>query len=203
MRKLLISIRQAIKRARVWIISIFLIYCLSCSIGIILSHQGNHFALNIRDKIVNKALTSDKASKDYQKGNKLRAAVYDFCGNLFLGAVPQTVMGLGIIIPFITVPVQGWIAGIVSVDNEHQSRLRNIRSAAYYLIVLLLQFIPYSIAIGSGVKFGVDCYNYNKMHNSGLFHYKIKKESLTDLGYIFIAVIPLFFIASCFEFLSK
>jgi hypothetical protein len=203
MKRLFTSILLAIKRAKVQIILVFFIYCISCSAGILMSHLGNQFSLNTRDKIVKKAYHSDKASINYQKGKNLSAALFDFSGNLFFGAVPQTAMGLSIVIPFITVSIQGWIGGIVSVDNNHLSRFNNIKSTLYYIIVILLQFIPYSIAIGSGIKFGLDCYTYNKSLNFKLFNYKFKKESLIDLGYVFIAVIPLFFIASLFEFLSS
>ena len=112
MKRLFTLILPAIKRAKVQIISIFIIYCISCSAGILMSHLGNQFALKTRDNIVNKAYNSDKASIDYQKGENLSAALLDFSGNLFLGAVPQTAMGLSIIIPYITVPIQGWIGGI-------------------------------------------------------------------------------------------
>jgi hypothetical protein len=64
-----------------------------------MSHSGNHFALNYRDKIVGQSLKTNKASENYQKGNGFTAALYDFEGNLFLGAVPQTVLGFTVIMP--------------------------------------------------------------------------------------------------------
>ena len=36
----------------------------------------------------------------------------DFGGNLFFGAIPQTLMGLSVIIPYISTTIQGWIGGI-------------------------------------------------------------------------------------------
>jgi hypothetical protein len=33
-------------------------------------------------------------------------------------------------------------------------------------------------------------------------NFKVHKDSILDLGYVYILVVPLFFIASCFEFLS-
>ncbi len=165
-------------------------------------HNGNDFALSCRDKIVGKALTTDKASLSYQKGNNFSAALHDFKGNLLFGAIPQTLMGLGIIVPYFTVPKQGWIGGIVSVNSEHKSRFENFKSTFYYFLVLLLQFIPYSLAIGAGIKFGIDFYNYNKIHGWLMWKYKIQKSSLIDLGYVYLLVIPLFFFASCFEFMS-
>jgi hypothetical protein len=39
-------------------------------------------------------------------------------------------------------------------------------------------------------------------NNVTIWKYKIQKTSLIDLGGVYILVVPLFFIASCFEFLS-
>jgi hypothetical protein len=165
-------------------------------------HNGNKFALSYRDKIVGKAVETSKTSINYQKGENFSAAINDFAGNLFLGAIPQTFMGLGIVVPYFTASKQGWVGGIVSVNSEHKSRFNNFKSTFYYFFVLLLQFIPYSLAIGSGIKFGIDFYNYNKMQGWSMWKYKIQRKWLTDLGYVYLLVIPLFFIASCFEFMS-
>lgn len=168
-----------------------------------MSQNGNSFALAYGDKMVGRAMETDQASINYQKGNRFSAALIDFGGNLFLGAVPQTLMGLGVVIPYFTVSVQGWIGGIVSVDSEHKSRFKNFKSTFYYFFVLLLQYIPYSLAIGAGIKCGIDFYNNNKKMNSLLiWKYRIPKTSLIDLGLVYILVVPLFFIASCFEFIS-
>jgi hypothetical protein len=203
MKKVFDSIYLAVKRCKIYVLSIFITYCISCSIGILLSHNGNKFALSYRDKIVDKAIHADKASLAYQKGNNFSAAIIDFSGNLFLAAIPQTLMGFSIIFPYFTASIQGWIGGIVSVDSEHKSRFTNFKSTFYYFLVLLLQFIPYSLAIGAGVKCGIDFYNNNKLNGWSVRKYKIQKSSLRDLAYIYILVVPLFFIASCFEFISS
>jgi len=203
MKKKLDLIYSAVKRCKLYVLTIFLTYCISCFIGIIMVHNGNALALSYRDKIVGQAIKTDKAAINYQKGNNFSAALFDFGGNLFLGAVPQTVMGFGIVIPYFSTSVQGWVGGIVSIDSERKSRFDNYKSAFYYLFVLLLQFIAYSLAIGAGIKCGIDFYNNNNKKNSWLiWKYKIQKESLLDLGLVYILVIPIFFIASCFEFLS-
>ena len=167
-----------------------------------MAHNGNSYALAYGDSLVAHAVKSDKASIDYLKGENFSAALADFSGNLVLGAVPQTLAGLSIVIPFYTVAKQGWVGGIVSVDNKHQSRLTKFKSACYYFLVLLLQYIPYSLAIGAGIKLGVDFYNHNKIHSWYIWKFGIPKASLADLGYVYLLVIPLFFIASCFEFFS-
>jgi hypothetical protein len=165
-------------------------------------HKGNSFAISYRDKIVGKALTTDSASINYQKGKYFSAALRDFSGNLLYGAIPQTFLGFGIVIPYFTVSKQGWIAGIVSINSEHKSRFKNFKSTFYYFFVLLLQFLPYSLAIGSGIKFGVDFYTDNKMHGWMIRNYRIPKQDLLDIGYVYLLVVPLFFLASCFEFMS-
>ncbi|HZY39637.1 MAG TPA: hypothetical protein VFE53_23440 [Mucilaginibacter sp.] len=192
----------AVKRCRVYVSAIFAIYCLSCFTGIMMVHNGSSYALSYRDKLVGRAQKTDKAAINYAKGKHFSAALADFSENLVLGAVPQTLAGFSIVIPFFTVAVQGWVGGIVSVDDKHQSRLAKFKPACYYFLVLLLQFIPYSLAIGAGVKCGVDFYNHNKIQGWYVWKFRIQKASLADLGYVYLFVIPLFFIASCFEFFS-
>jgi uncharacterized membrane protein SpoIIM required for sporulation len=201
--KVINLICRALKRIKVYFLSIFIIYIISVFAGIMMSHYGNHFALTYRDKIVGQSLKTNEASENYQKGNGFTAALYDFKGNLLLGAIPQTVLGFTVIIPYFSVIKQGWVGGIVSIDGDHKSRFKNIKSILYYFIVILGQLIPYSLAIGAGVKCGIDFYNDNRTTGWNIKNLKIPKTSLIDLGYIYIIVIPLFFMASCFEFLSN
>lgn len=197
------SILGALERCKIYTASVFITYCISCLIGILMSHDGNDFALGQRDRIVGAALVSDKSSLNNQSGNSFTAALYDCAGNLFYAALPQTVLGFGIVLPYGTVAYQGWVGGIVSVDNSHRSRFKNARASAYYLIVLLLQFIPFSISIGAGIKCGVDSYKHNIGVSWKLWNYRIPKPSLQDVGYVYLVSIPMFFIASNFEFLSS
>jgi len=199
MKPLFASILSSLQRCKKWIGVVAFIYCLSCLTGIILVHTNNSFSLSYRDQIVGKAVSSDKASINYISGNRFTAAVIDFSGNLF-GSVTQTIIGLSVVIPFLTVSYQGWIGGIVSVDGNHQSRLNKLKSAMYYFIVLVLQYIPYSLTIGSGIRLGIETYRMNK--SNGLLQYRIDKTGIRDVLNMYILAIPLFFIASCFEFLS-
>jgi hypothetical protein len=201
MKNFMHAVFASVKRCKVWIVTVFITYCISCLIGIIMVHTGNQLALSYRDKIVGNAIRNDEAAINYKKGNRFSAAFIDFSANLFIGSVTQTVIGLSVVIPYLTVTYQGWIGGIVSVDYNRQSRLQNFKSALYYFIVLILQFIPYSLAIGSGIKLGVETYKLSK--NSKLFQYKFDKAAIKDVLRIYILVIPFFFMASCFEFLSN
>jgi hypothetical protein len=202
MKKIFLSILASFNKCKVYIIIVFLVYCLSCLTGIIMVHTDNNFALSQRDKIVDTANQEDKASINYQKGSQFNATLYDFTGNLFFAGV-QTFMGLGIVIPYFTVAYQGWVGGIVSVNNFHKSRLKVLKSALYYVIVLLLQFIAYSMCIGTGIKAGVEIYKQNASISWKLWKYRIKKSNLIDIGNIYFISIPLFFIASLFEYYSS
>jgi hypothetical protein len=196
------SLGAALDRCKVFAASIFLTYCISCLIGILMTHTGNEFALSQRDKIVGAAVKSDKASLNYQYGNNFTAVLYDCAGNLLYAAMPQTLMGFGVVLPYFTVTYQGWIGGIVSVDDSHHTRFRNAKSSAYYLIVLLLQFLPFSLSIGAGIKCGVDLYRHNSSVGWRLWKYRFPGASLWDLGFVYLVSVPLFFLASCFEFFS-
>jgi len=193
---------EALRRCRFFILSIFATYVASCAVGIVMSHAGSDLALAQRDRIVHRAVTSDQASIDYKSGNRVSALLRDFAGNVFLSAVPQTVGGLGVVLPYFTVAYQGWVGGIVSVDGKHRSRLRTPEGATYYLLVLLLQFIPFSLCIGAGVRFGLELYRHNPQIGWRFWTYRIPRESLGDLGCAFALALPLFLAASAFEFLS-
>jgi len=193
---------KAMQRSKPFAMSIFLTYLLSSSVGIFMAHAGNRFALAQRDKTVQQALTSDRASIAYQSGNHATALVLDFAGNLFYAAIPQTVAGLGVILPYFSVAYQGWVGGVVSVDSTHRSRLRSIKATSYYFLVLLLQFIPFSLSIGAGVRCGVELYRHNADIGWRFWRYRLPRQSLVDLGCVFAVAVPLLFIASAFEFLS-
>lgn len=167
-----------------------------------MAHAGNRFALAQRDKTVQNALTSDKASIAYQSGNHATALVLDFAGNLIYAAIPQTVAGLGVILPYFSVAYQGWVGGIVSVESTRRSRLRSIKATSYYFLVLLLQFIPFSLSIGAGVRCGVELYRHNADISWRFWRYRLPRQSLVDLSWVFAVTVPLFFVASAFEFLS-
>ena len=181
--------------------SIFLVYIISCTIGSVMVHLNSSFALSIRDKIVEKAVSNDKAAINYNSGNNFKAAIIDFSGNLFLSSTVQTAMGIGIGIPYCTAFFQGWIGGIVTVDGNHKSRFSNWRSALYFLIVFILQTIAYSLCIGAGIKLGIETYKLNT--NTPILKYRLHKQSLKDIALIYILATPIFLVASLFEFCSS
>jgi uncharacterized membrane protein SpoIIM required for sporulation len=195
------SVARAIRRARSFIFTIAITYVLSILVGLVMVHIGNAFALTYRDQLVSQAM-QQKPAVAANEGDKLQAALWDFSGNLLIGAVPKTVMGLGIIFPYPWVAYQGWVGGIVSVRSDRTSRLDDPRSAAYYLLTLLLQLIPYSLAVGAGVNVGVALFRPPQYYQGAKWLGLFPKEALWDVGRIYLLVIPLFLVASLWEFLS-
>lgn len=197
------TVRRAVYRARLSILSIAATYAIAVFAGTIMAHTGNAFALNTRDAIVGKAQTSDPSLLALQHDNRLRAAVLDFGSNLFLGAVPNTIEGIAVIFPYPLVAYRGWVGGIVSVDGEHRSRFTDPREAIYYLVTLILQLIPYSLAGGAGVHLGVANLRLPSYYRHEVRLFTLPHDAVMDVLRIYALVVPLFLIASLWEFLMR
>ena len=193
---------RAVVRARRSILTIACTYALFIILGIVMVHAGNKSALGYRDQLVNDAVQRDPIAIAANQGYSIRAAFLDFAGNLALGAVPKTISGFAIIPPYAFVAYQGWIGGIVSVRNDHTSRLTNPRSAVYYLLTLILQVIPYSLATGAGVNAGVSLFRPQPVYQGEKWFGIFPQEAVRDVVRIYVLVIPLFLVASLWEFLS-
>lgn len=191
----------ALSRARLPILTVALTYALSLAVGIGMAQTGNRFALAYRDQLVAGASKSNPASLALQKGDRWTAALSDFGQNLLLGAVPRTVAGLSIVIPYPLVAYQGWVGGIVSVDKAHASRLANPREALYYIVVVLLQLIPYTLAAGAGINLGL-AYLRPHRYDQGAKWLGLPREAVRDVGRIYLLAVPLFLLASLVEFLA-
>ncbi len=196
------KIAQAISRARLPIWTIAGVYALAIFVGVLMVHGGNSLALDFRDKLVGQAAKRDPAAMENNRGNHFSAALEDFAGNLVIGSVPKAIMGMAVILPYPWVAYQGWIGGIVSVRSDHSSRLNSLRSAAYYLLTLVLQILPYSLSVGAGVNVGISLFRPAKPYQGEKFARIIPKEALRDLFRIYALATPLFFLASLWEFLS-
>lgn len=202
LRKLVASISRAVFRARYPILLTAIVYFLSVVSGMVMVHTGNEFALDYRDRLVRQALQSNPASVAYSQGNQIQAALWDFAGNLVLGALPKTVSGISVLLPYPMVIQQGWVGGIVSVRGDHTSRLDNPYSAAYYWLTLFLQLVPYSLAVGAGVNVGIAMFRTPPHYEGRKWFGILPVEAVRDAGRIYLLVIPLFFVASLWEFLS-
>ena len=196
----LTSISHALRRARVAILSIAFLYTLSLLVGTTMVQTGYQPALAYRDYIVSNA-QSDSTLVALNSGNRLGAALRDFYGNLVLGAVPNTLGGLGVIFPYPFVAYRGWIGGIVSVNNAHVSRLATFSGAFYYLTTLVLQLLPYSLATGAGVNLGLSLWR-KQTYYDGERWLGFPREAVLDVLRIYALIVPLFLVASLWEFLA-
>jgi len=194
------TIVRAVWRARIPILSIALTYAVSVTVGAVMVHAGNPFALAQRDKVIGTARAGAASLNALGEGRRLQAALLDFGGNLLRGAVPDTLGGLGVVFPYPLVAYRGWVGGIVSVNDQHASRLARADSAIYYIVTLILQLIPYSLAGGAGVNLGLSLYRRRPAYQ-GEKVLGVSKEALRDVARIYVLVIPLFFVASLWEFL--
>lgn len=167
--------------------------------GIVMAHSGNQFALNYRDRIIANARASSPILRHLNQGKPLRAAAGDAAGNL-LAASATGAAGYWAPAALPIALFRGWIGGIVSVDDRHRSRMRTFRSGSYYVCVIVLQLLPYSLAAGAGVNMGLararPVGDYAGPRFLGLPH-----EALRDAGWILLLAVPLFAVASALEFL--
>jgi hypothetical protein len=197
------SIFAAIRRARLPILTIALTYLAAVLVGIGMVHSGVAFGLNARDRIVGQAYNgSDPTTTAMQNGQPLLAALSDFSRNLLAGAVPDTLTGLGVVFPYASAAYRGWVGGVVSVDANHASRLMQPGEGIYYVVTLVLQLIPYSLAGGAGVALGLAYYRMHSGSQPAKWYHLPRLESL-DVVRIYLLVVPLFLIASLWEFLVR
>jgi hypothetical protein len=191
----------AIRRARISILTIAATYVISVAAGIAMVGTGNAAALDRRDEVVLAAQSSAIVAAD-RSGDHIRAAVLDFASNLMLGGVTITIVGITVVGSYPIVAYRGWIGGIVSVDARHKSRLADAGRATYYLVTLVLQLIPSSIVGGMGVYVGVDAWRALRKQRADTW-LGLSKDRLRDVALAYVVAIPLFLIASLWEFLVR
>src|SRR5690349_4958475 len=199
-QSMIVSVIRALYRARTPILTVAITYVISVSIGMLMVHSGNEWAVVYRDQIVSKAQSSSTLIALGQN-DRLYAAVLDFGGNLMSG-ISNTLEGLGVIFPYPFMAYRGWIGGIVSVDSLHMSRLAVPKEAAYYLITLTLQLIPSILAGGAGVNIGLANFRPKPFYQ-GEKWLGMSKEAIRDALRIYLIVVPLFMLASLWEFFAR
>jgi len=191
---------RALRRARFGILTIGITYVLSWGIGLGMVHAGNQFALSQRDRIVSKASGSSPILHALDQGHPVVAAVLDFGGNS-LGGLASTLAGYWAPAAYPVALYRGWIGGIVSVDRKHGSRLKEASERRYYLITVFLQLVPYILAGGAGVNLGIARVRPVGDYG-GPKWFGVPVEAWRDAGRIYLLVIPLFVVASTYEFLA-
>ena len=193
------QINRALRRARFGILSIAAAYVLAVTVGIVMVHAGNGGALRYRDRLVSEANAKSAIFRALRNNDTKTAAALDFAGNL-AGGTASLAAGYWAPAAYPIALYRGWIGGIVSVDGKHRSRFSSSPEATYYLLVLLLQLVPYSLAGGAGVNIGLA-----RVHPlsdyAGAKLFGIPREALLDAARIGILIVPLFAIASACEFL--
>ena len=197
--RMALSVAGALRRARIAILALAVTYALSVMLGIAMVSSGSDLALARRDAIVTEAQAGDTLTA-YRTGDRLRAGLLDFGSNLVLGGMTSTVLGVGVVLALPVVAYRGWVGGIVSVDAKHASRLGDASRALYYLATLVLQLIPYSIAGGLGVQLGID--SWRGLRRPVPNWLGLPKDSIRDVALGYIVVVPLFLVASLFEFFA-
>lgn len=196
------KVARAVTRARVSILTVAGAYAVSLLAGIAMVHCGSSFALNYGDALVRDASQKDPAAIANSHDDNLKAALYDFAGNLGMGSVPKAIMGMAIVLPYPLVVYQGWIGGIVSVRGDHTSRLNTFRSAVYYLLTIILQITAYSLTIGAGVNVGISLFRPAPDYRGEKWGWIFPKEAVRDLFRIYALATPIFLLASFWEFFS-
>jgi hypothetical protein len=194
----------ALRRAWRALVTIGLTHVLAVIVGMAMVHAGNGFALRFGDRLVGEATASSPILQAMQRGSRTKAALLDFAGNLLVGAVPQTVSGLAVFPPYGFAAFRGWVGGVVSVDGNHRSRLADAHERLYYLTVLVLQLIPYTLSGGAGVHLGVSWYReWRRTGSSKGWRLPLPKAAVVDALWLYALTVPLFLVASFIEFLAR
>jgi hypothetical protein len=194
------AIAAALARARTGVLVIGATYAITVTAGILMAHAGNGMALRFRDALVAKAHRTDPSARANDAGAHVAAAAIDFSRNLFMAAIPETLGGLTIVMPVGLAAYRGWVGGIVSVDGHHQSRLRRLGSAAYYVTVMALQLTAFTLAGGVGVHLGLSFYR-RRGPFVGPAWFRLPAPALRDVALLYVLIVPIFALGSAIEFL--
>jgi hypothetical protein len=191
----------AFRRALPAILAMAAVYATSIAAGMAAVHADLGFALEQRDSIVSRAVREDPVSRAESAGAHGKAALMEFSRNVALVAIPETIGGLTFVLPVGLGAYRGWVGGIVSVNSRHQSRLRNARSATYYVVTVLLQAAGYALADGAGLYLG---WAFLKRRGDmvGPRWFRLPREALKDVVLLYALIVPLFALGSLWEFFA-
>jgi hypothetical protein len=196
-------IKLALLHARFAIATVALAYAIGLTAGGVMVHTYNGFALRYRDGLIRNAQQTSPILTQLEKGNRFTAACLDASGNAAAGLL-SVIAGYGVPAAYWIAGSRGWVGGVVSVDDAHHSRLNNPHEAFYYLVTLLLQLIPYTLAGGAGSNLGFAAFGkpaWTGYHGRRVRWLLVPHEALMDAGWIYLIALPMFFVASLFEFL--
>jgi hypothetical protein len=199
-RKEAVKTAAAVRQARGWILAIAFVHIAGVLGGAVMVHAGYSPALAYRDQLVDQARSSDPVSLASQRGENLRASLVEAARTQWV-CVAVAVTGLTVVTPFALAAYRGWVGGIVSVDDDHNSRLRLLDQASYYLSVIFLQIIPYAMAGGAGVQLGVTYFRRARGDDRERW-LGYPKDAIWDAARIILLTVPLVLAANFWEFLS-
>jgi len=189
---------RAVRRAWLPIGTIALTYFVSFGIGIGMAHAGSGFALTRRDSLVRNGETHDQSAIAFQEGKRFKAIAIEF-GRDCYRALIKTVQGLTVIVPYPLAVQGGWYGGILSIDSNHLSQLRDPFNAIYYLCFEVLQIISSSLAAGAGVNLTLASLRSRPPYQGDRWFF-VPKEAVRDLLRIYLLVVPLVFISAVWEY---
>lgn len=75
-----------------------------------------------------------------------------------------------------------------------------MKQGIYFPITLILQLIPYTLAGGTGVKLGLSFFKNYPEYKGQKHWFGYPVEAFCDVARIYVLIVPLFFIASLWEF---
>jgi hypothetical protein len=189
---------RSVRRACLPIATIALTYLVFLVIGIGMTHAGSRFALTRRDGLVRHGETHDRSAIAFQEGRLFKAIAIEF-GRDCYRALVKTLEGLTVILPYPFAARNGWYGGILSVDSQHLSQLREPFSAIYYVIFEVLQIISSALAAGAGVNLTLACLRSRPCYQ-GEKWLVIPKEAIRDLLRIYLIVLPLILISAVWKY---
>lgn len=202
-----IRIGNALRRARQPILWMVAANLLGVFTGMAMVHLGYAPAIAFEERLVQHTEETSSITANLEHGNRIHAALLDAGGNLCLGALPNTVMGLSVVLPFPMAAFRGWIGGIVSINvDEHGRRTSRLvgREGLYYWPVLLMQILPYALTGGAGVRLGLGfVLPASRWGYRGRQWLRLPVEGLKDVGWIYLLALPLFLLASLVEFVCR
>jgi hypothetical protein len=192
-------VQLAIHRTRLGVLLIGCAYVTGLTVGTVSVHMGHQRSLKYRDRIVSKAQASSPILRYSSEGHPIDAAALDFGGNL-LGATLTAGAGWYAPAPFPLAIYRGWIGGIVSVDDNRQSRFGTMQGGFYYCLVVALQLVGYILSGGAGVNLGL-ARTRPRPEYEGSRLLGVPTEAIRDAAYMYVLIIPIFAFASALEFL--
>ena len=195
-------IGDALVHARFGIKTVALAYAIGVLAGLLLAHAGNSFALRFRDRLVGSTRQNSTILRQAQKGRWVAAASLDAGSNAAAGLL-SGIAGVCLPVGCWVAGYRGWVFGVVSVNNLHQSRLNTRYGALYYITILLLQLVPYTLIGGAGVNLGIAI--FARPARTGYEGRRVRWlhipfEAIEDAGWIYLIALPMFAVASLFEF---